>query len=55
MDAESFSRVGLSRRVGVDAAIHPERRPHMGKLFSSDRTIRQYVDEVWRVAPIKME
>jgi glycogen phosphorylase len=27
---------------------------HMGK-FSSDRTIRQYADEVWRVAPVKVE
>ena len=27
---------------------------HMGK-FSSDRTIRQYAEEVWRVAPMKVE
>ena len=26
---------------------------HMGK-FSSDRTIRQYADEVWRVTPVKI-
>ena len=27
---------------------------HMGK-FSSDRTIRQYAEEVWRVDPVKVE
>ena len=27
---------------------------HMGK-FSSDRTIRQYAEEVWRVSPMKVE
>ena len=26
---------------------------HMGK-FSSDRTIRQYADEIWRIAPVKI-
>jgi starch phosphorylase len=27
---------------------------HMGK-FSSDRTIRQYADEVWGITPVTVE
>jgi starch phosphorylase len=27
---------------------------HMGK-FSSDRTIRQYADEVWGITPVAVE